>query len=673
MPADHPAHDLDRLMERVGAGYFEEVHGVAWLDYVPAGKASSVNGVAGLKPHEVALEIGISAMEPPSAIALVRRHCPGIVIAMGKPGEPDPRLPLRPGAVLWHYDGTTETPALAPPDPDAAHAVGELAAQRSWGPPPVTYHAAARLRPVPVKELLSLLVHPPQSPLRARFSVWERTVQAWCCLGLLHHGEREQLCEIAFGVEDWTTAALYALVVSAWMDPDERRGVAGLVAARFEEALAAQRTRPVLIATSLAHLAYVTPGLPAATGAAAHRLIADEFADDAGLTRSHGPNRRCGNGSGGAEPGQGVAGDAVDGPLVLRHGAERLVEVDGGLVPVEHPPLHSPVAALQRDAGQLGQQRLAVASASGGGAHVEVLEVDPVRAAPGGEVEEPQGKTDRLAVLGAGQVGKCGGLRAENGLLQLQFGGDRLFRRLLVLGQLPDEVEDHRHIGGTGWSDHSGYCSPMRIVSVNLAAPKPNDVRIVGGFTGIDKMPTISRIPVRVPGPEGMGLDGDVSFLAAHGGGDQALYAYAREEYDWWEAELGRELRNGYFGDNLTTCGVDVNGTLIGERWRIGAKLVVQATYARIPCATFQAHMGEAQWVKRFTAHGYPGTYLRVLEPGEVGVGDDVTVIHRPGHDFTIAKMFRAWTVEQELLPSLLEVEDVPESLRAKARQRLGG
>src|SRR5262249_44828831 len=148
--------------------------------------------------------------------------------------------------------------------------------------------------------------------------------------------------------------------------------------------------------------------------------------------------------------------------------------------------------------------------------------------------------------------------------------------------------------------------------------------------------------------------------------------AYAREDYDWWEAELGRELRNGWFGENLTTTGVDVCGALIGERWRIGPDLVVQATYARIPCNTFQAHMGEPHSVKRFTQRARPGTYLRVIEPGGVGAGDEVTVVHRPDHEVTIEKMFRAWTLEPELLPSLLELDDAPESLRARARERLG-
>ncbi len=40
-----------------------------------------------------------------------------------------------------------------------------------------------------------------------------------------------------------------------------------------------------------------------------------------------------------------------------------------------------------------------------------------------------------------------------------------------------------------------------------------------------------------------------------HGGLDQAVYAYAREDLDWWTEQLGRELRNGEFGENITTAG----------------------------------------------------------------------------------------------------------------------
>ena len=96
-----------------------------------------------------------------------------------------------------------------------------------------------------------------------------------------------------------------------------------------------------------------------------------------------------------------------------------------------------------------------------------------------------------------------------------------------------------------------------------------------------------------------VGLVGDrVYDVNHHGGPDQAVYAYAREDLDRWEAELGRPLANGNFGENLTTADLDVNGALIGERWRIGPDVVLEVSCPRIPCATFQA-AGACGWIKR--------------------------------------------------------------------------
>src|SRR5215831_5326174 len=109
------------------------------------------------------------------------------------------------------------------------------------------------------------------------------------------------------------------------------------------------------------------------------------------------------------------------------------------------------------------------------------------------------------------------------------------------------------------------------LVSVNVGAARnsaPSDM----GVTGIDKRPVNGPVDVRDPGPKGgggSGLVGDaVCDVRHHGGHDQAVYAYAREDLDWWQSELGRELRGGVFGENLTTSGVDVSGALVGERWR---------------------------------------------------------------------------------------------------------
>jgi MOSC domain-containing protein YiiM len=112
-------------------------------------------------------------------------------------------------------------------------------------------------------------------------------------------------------------------------------------------------------------------------------------------------------------------------------------------------------------------------------------------------------------------------------------------------------------------------------------------------------------------------------------------------DLDWWERELGYELLAGQFGENLTTRGLDLTGTLVGERWRIGGTVVLQATSPRIPCATFAHRMGEPKWVTRFTARGATGTYLRVLVPGEIRAGDRIEVIRRPRHTVTIGRARR--------------------------------
>jgi MOSC domain-containing protein YiiM len=214
-----------------------------------------------------------------------------------------------------------------------------------------------------------------------------------------------------------------------------------------------------------------------------------------------------------------------------------------------------------------------------------------------------------------------------------------------------------------------------RVLSVNVAVPERSTAKNVG-ITGINKRPVGRPVSVRAPGPKRTGLHsgvvGDQIFdVAHHGGDDQAVYAYAREDYDWWQQELGRDLPGGLFGENLTTENVDVNGAVIGERWRIGADVVLAPTFGRIPCATFQAKMAEPRWIKRFTEESRPGTYLRVVEPGEIKADDTIEVAHRPAHGVTIAHAFRAYTTDASLLPDLLAAEELPADIREAVSRRL--
>ena len=190
--------------------------------------------------------------------------------------------------------------------------------------------------------------------------------------------------------------------------------------------------------------------------------------------------------------------------------------------------------------------------------------------------------------------------------------------------------------------------------------------------SGIDKRPVAGRVAVHQ-----LGLDGDVQVNRRyHGGEGQAVYAYAQEDADWWAAELDRDLPPGRFGENLRTTGLDLTGAVLGERWRVGTALF-EVSACRIPCANFARFWGVPQLVKRFTAHGASGAYLRVLEAGDVGAGDAVEMVSRPDHGVTVGLLFRATTTQKRRLPEIapalehLPIKDRPK-LAAKIAARTG-
>lgn len=158
------------------------------------------------------------------------------------------------------------------------------------------------------------------------------------------------------------------------------------------------------------------------------------------------------------------------------------------------------------------------------------------------------------------------------------------------------------------------------------------------GVTAIDKRPVAKALRVHP-----LGLHGDVQAdRRHHGGEDQAVYAYAQEDAERWADELGREIPHGLFGENLRTAGVDVSGAVIGERWRVGAKTVLEVTSPRQPCGTFERRMRVEGWVDRFQARGAPGVYFRVVRSGDVRAGDPIEVIDRPEHGVTAGRWFTA-------------------------------
>ena len=199
-----------------------------------------------------------------------------------------------------------------------------------------------------------------------------------------------------------------------------------------------------------------------------------------------------------------------------------------------------------------------------------------------------------------------------------------------------------------------------KVLTVNVAAVVHEGAWTGSeGKTGIDKRPVNGAIRFT-----DNGLAGDVVVDKKHHGGfDKAVYAYASEDARWWERQIGVEINNGAFGENLTTEGIDVNGELIGERWRIG-NVLLEVSEPRIPCRVFAGFWDRPTLIKDFTAALRPGSYLRIIEEGEVKAGDLIRVEFKPQHEVTIRDLFAAKSGERGKITQLKEVTQLSESYK---------
>jgi MOSC domain-containing protein YiiM len=200
-----------------------------------------------------------------------------------------------------------------------------------------------------------------------------------------------------------------------------------------------------------------------------------------------------------------------------------------------------------------------------------------------------------------------------------------------------------------------------RVLSVNVGTPAPIGLRRGRQVrSAIGKTPVAGRVRA-----EGVNLTGDdQADRRVHGGPDKAVYAYASEDTAWWSEQLGRnDLGPGAFGENLTTMGVDCTNAVIGERWRIGTALL-EVCQPRLPCFKLALKLGDPQMVKRFAQASRPGAYLRIVEEGDLGAGDEVEVVGRPEHGVTIALVSDAIMLDEDLLARTLEADALPGELR---------
>ncbi len=205
------------------------------------------------------------------------------------------------------------------------------------------------------------------------------------------------------------------------------------------------------------------------------------------------------------------------------------------------------------------------------------------------------------------------------------------------------------------------------VVSVNVGSIEAFDHLGRHVTTAIAKQPVVGRVA-----SAGVNLMGDdQADRSAHGGPDRAVYAYASEDLAWWATELARAVEPGAMGENLTTAGIDVTGAVIGERWRVG-RLTVEVTSPRVPCFKLGIRMGDVHFPRQFAHAGRPGAYLRIVEHGDVGAGDPVTVLDRPDHGVTIDLVARAYHDDHSLAGRLLDAPQLGGGWPDWARREAG-
>jgi MOSC domain-containing protein YiiM len=204
-----------------------------------------------------------------------------------------------------------------------------------------------------------------------------------------------------------------------------------------------------------------------------------------------------------------------------------------------------------------------------------------------------------------------------------------------------------------------------KILSINVAAIIHEGAWTGSeGRTGIDKRSISGLVKF-----ENNAVAGDtVVDTKHHGGYDKAVYAYAREDAEWWENEIGRSLTYGAFGENLTTQGIDVNQAVIGEHWQIGT-VILEVSEPRIPCRVFAGFWDRPTLIKDFTAARRSGTYLRIIKAGQMQTNDEIKVISKPEHAMTIRDLFDAKAGERGKIAQLRQVNELSDDYKEWLRK----
>ncbi|PCI96351.1 MAG: sulfurase [Flavobacteriales bacterium] len=200
----------------------------------------------------------------------------------------------------------------------------------------------------------------------------------------------------------------------------------------------------------------------------------------------------------------------------------------------------------------------------------------------------------------------------------------------------------------------------MKIISTNIStgttiANKKGDFK-----TGIYKTSVIG--PIRLGKTDVVG--DTVSDRKHHGGLDKACYIFSADHYPFWEQKFpDLHWTNGMFGENLTVEAYNDLTVNIGDTYKVGTA-TVQVSEPRRPCKVLGIRFGSPEMIKLFNDSSFPGTYLRILEEGEVQVGDEFKLIKRVS-DVSVSQVYSLFSKERNNINLAKKASEIPALAKA--------
>mgnify|MGYP003654954195 CR=1 FL=1 len=195
----------------------------------------------------------------------------------------------------------------------------------------------------------------------------------------------------------------------------------------------------------------------------------------------------------------------------------------------------------------------------------------------------------------------------------------------------------------------------MKVISTNIANPTTIDLNGEKVETGIYKMPVSTSIFLGTTDVK----NDFVIDRKYHGGEHKACYFYAANHYEHFKTLYPNlDWQYGMFGENITIDNFEETNIRVGDAFKIGTA-IIQVSEPRQPCFKLGVRFNNQKILKDFIQSSYSGFYVRILQEGEVKVGDSLELIERNPNDLSVEDVFSllSYNKDNELLKQVIKEE----------------